>query len=237
MTLALWSIEIATPPFAVRRGNRERIGADHRLAAAERRYRCRRIGVAEPQQSGCGQPLGMIAEHAAIVGIADRESGDPHLARKRNQLREPGIDRGMREAAFGIDHNQRRFRLADIRHSLAVDLPATQMLAIGRHIGEAMRGDAVGFGGSNSSGQRLRLPLRRASGQKRLHRERLDLIQCHLHAVHLHTAHWQIRHSVIIDQARTGAFPARPFARGDIGSLHIRRETRPGRCVGLDPVP
>ena len=68
---------------AVWNGERPRIGAERGLAAAPRRDRGRRVGEPQRDEAGSRQPLGVVAQSAAIIGVADREARDALRARVR----------------------------------------------------------------------------------------------------------------------------------------------------------
>ena len=121
----------------------------------------------------------MVAKHAAIIGIADRQHCHALFACGRNQRLEAKIDRRMSKAGGGVHRNHRRRRAGQQRIRLPIDLAAAYMLAIDGDVGEAVAGDAVGLGRCGRLGERAGVGLRRSRGDEGAKGKIFDLIQSH----------------------------------------------------------
>ncbi len=175
MTLADWSISTATPPLPS--------GAATEIGLVPTTGFCPPDGAMDAgalvnpmsHQPGLCQGAGMLTQHAAIVGIADRQRRDALGAGHPDQGVEPQRDGGMREAGLGIDRDHAGTCFGQDRHRLTIDLAAGHMLAIDRDIGQTVAGHAVGLGRGGGFRQGPRVCVRRARRDERLKCEVFDL--------------------------------------------------------------
>jgi hypothetical protein len=100
----------ARAALAVRDGERPGIGAERRLPSAPGRDRGGRVGEAERDHARLRQALRMIAQNAAIIGIADREARDAIGHGGGDQRGQTKVDGGMGEARTRIDDKACRRR-------------------------------------------------------------------------------------------------------------------------------
>ena len=109
-TLALWSMTKRAPPSPSGTASDHGIGAERRLPGAPGRDRGGRVGEAERDHARLRQALGVIAQHAAIIGIADREARDAIGYGGGDQRGQTKVDGGMREARTRVDDEACRRR-------------------------------------------------------------------------------------------------------------------------------
>ena len=174
-TLALWSMTKTAPPRPSGAATDHGFVPSTGFSAPQGAMEAGALVKPSPTRFSARDPLGVVAQHAAIVGIADRQKGDALLARGRDQRFETQVDRGMGEARHRIDDDHPRRRAFQGRRGLAVHLAAAQVLAVGREIHEAVGADAVPL----RCGDRLRqapgLPFARPVRLERPEGQALDL--------------------------------------------------------------
>jgi len=118
-----------------------------------------------------------MAQHAAIVGAAERHRRHALRAGGGGELRPAGIDGGMGKAVRGIDQDDPGARAGDLGQRLTVDLAAAQMLGIDGHVHQPVAADPVALGETGGAGNRERLSRGRPRAHERLAGEVLDRIE------------------------------------------------------------
>ncbi len=94
-------------PIRQRRGEGDRIGADHRRPAAPERHRFGRIAEQERHEPGFRQPFNMRAGLAEMMRATDRGERHNGLARQRAKLLNRQIDRRIGKTMRGVDERRR----------------------------------------------------------------------------------------------------------------------------------
>lgn len=151
------------------------IGANRGLLRTPRCNRGRRIGEAKRDKTAAGDAFRVIAKHAAIVGIADREA---RYAVCLGGFREHGktkVDRRMRKSALRVNDEARGRRARQDGFGRADDLAARQVFAIGRKVHQAVGFDPIALGRSDAGRECRSLRVRSAVPAQRGSRRRLDL--------------------------------------------------------------
>ena len=170
------------PPGA-RHGKRDRIGAEDRFRAAHRGDRGGCVDETEGQEALAGDPLDVITDHPAIVGVGDGEGSDALGASCFAQRRKAEVDGRMGKARLRIDPHQARLRAVEHRPGLAVDLADPRVLAIGRQPGKAMAVDPLSFGRDHRCRDGRLIARVDAAIQQHLPGEGLDLPECQRNSV------------------------------------------------------
>ena len=93
--------------------------------------------------------LHMIAEDAAVIGIANCPGSATVLPCHRNQRFKPGIDGRVGETAAGVDDDGRGRCAPDLGHGVADNFSALYVLAVDRHVHQTVAPDAILFRGTH----------------------------------------------------------------------------------------
>ena len=177
---------VGTVGPACRVGNRERkrIGSQQRPVPSGRRDGRGRVGKPQRDEPQRRESSGVKSEHAAVVRIANGESGDSAFPRGVGERIFSGKNGRMREPELRVHPNRSRLRPRNNGPRLSVHFPALQVRAIGRKVSESVRRDSFRFGGGDGGGDRRGVIATGPGATKRPQRNAFNLADGDILGVH-----------------------------------------------------